>query len=146
MYSFERYFNELARRVGSSEPRAQAAWLCRIYAQVCVRRDQAADSAADDRRYRRLEGLVEVLYDYWPEFEALKVASAQGAFAVEDVPDPARGPAPPGLLVLRSRLNHSLCRTPKRCSSSIMTSPRSLNRISLESRRCVPITTSVAPS
>jgi hypothetical protein len=70
-----------------------------------LQRDQAAECAADDRRCRRLEGLVEVLYDYWPEFEALKAASAQGAFAVEDVPDPSRGVAPPGLLVLRSRLN-----------------------------------------
>ena len=36
--------------------------------------------------------------------------------------------------------------TPKRCSSSMTTSPRSLNRTSFDSRRCVPMTMSTAPS
>ena len=39
----------------------------------------------------------------------------------------------------------SLCCTPNRCSSSTTSSPRSLGFTSLESSRCVPITTSTAP-
>ncbi len=40
----------------------------------------------------------------------------------------------------------SLCSTPKRCSSSMMTSPRSLKWMLGLSRRCVPITISTVPS
>ena len=47
---------------------------------------------------------------------------------------------------LRSCLMRSLCVTPKRCSSSTTSSPRSLNVTSLDSSRCVPITTSTEPS
>ena len=39
----------------------------------------------------------------------------------------------------------SLCSTPKRCSSSMMTSPRSLNLIFGFSSLCVPMTTSTVP-
>ena len=39
----------------------------------------------------------------------------------------------------------SLCSTPKRCSSSMMISPRSLNFTPLERSLCVPITTSTSP-
>ena len=45
-----------------------------------------------------------------------------------------------------SRLRRSLCFTPKRCSSSTIRSPRSLKTTSSERRRCVPTTTSTAPS
>ena len=47
---------------------------------------------------------------------------------------------------LKSSLNFSLCRTPKRCSSSITTRPRSLKTTSPEMSRCVPTTTSTPPS
>ena len=40
----------------------------------------------------------------------------------------------------------SLCFTPKRCSSSTMTRPRSLNFTSFCKRRCVPTTRSTVPS
>ncbi len=46
----------------------------------------------------------------------------------------------------RSFFSCSLCSTPKRCSSSTMTRPRSLNRVSCENRRWVPMTTSTEPS
>ncbi len=46
----------------------------------------------------------------------------------------------------RSFFSCSLCSTPKRCSSSTMTRPRSLNFVSEENRRWVPMTTSTAPS
>ena len=46
----------------------------------------------------------------------------------------------------RSRLSRSLAATPNRCSSSTTTSPRSLNRTSLLSSRCVPMTMSTVPS
>ena len=46
----------------------------------------------------------------------------------------------------RSCLSRSLAATPKRCSSSTTTRPRSLNGTSLLSRRCVPITMSTVPS
>ena len=47
----------------------------------------------------------------------------------------------------RSCLSCSLCSTPKRCSSSMITRPRSLNRrLAADSSRCVPITMSTAPS
>ncbi len=39
----------------------------------------------------------------------------------------------------------SLCVTPKRCSSSMISSPRSLKPTSAENRRCVPIMISIAP-
>ena len=39
----------------------------------------------------------------------------------------------------------SLCRTPKRCSSSMTSSPRRLKRTSDESIRWVPTTTSTSP-
>ena len=47
---------------------------------------------------------------------------------------------------VRSRLSCSLCSTPKRCSSSTTTRPRSLKAISPESRRWVPMTRSTEPS
>ena len=47
--------------------------------------------------------------------------------------------------VVRNFFRASFCSTPKRCSSSTITSPRSLNCTSFESIRCVPITTSTAP-
>src|ERR671910_112365 len=43
-------------------------------------------------------------------------------------------------------LMRSLCRTPKRCSSSTTTSPRSLGRISEPSSACVPMSTSTSPA
>ena len=46
----------------------------------------------------------------------------------------------------RSCFSRSLWETPKRCSSSTTSSPRSLNRTSRPSSRCVPITTSTVPS
>ena len=45
-----------------------------------------------------------------------------------------------------SFLRASLCSTPKRCSSSMMTRPRSLNTMLSARMRCVPITTSTEPS
>ena len=45
-----------------------------------------------------------------------------------------------------SCLSRSLAATPKRCSSSTTTRPRSLNRTSFDSSRCVPITRSTEPS
>ena len=48
--------------------------------------------------------------------------------------------------LVRSAFNVSLCSTPKRCSSSMMTSPRSLNLTFGPSSLCVPITTSTEPS
>ena len=48
--------------------------------------------------------------------------------------------------VVRIFLSDSFCSTPKRCSSSTTTSPRSLNTTSCESRRWVPITTSTLPA
>ena len=47
---------------------------------------------------------------------------------------------------LRSCFSRSLWRTPKRCSSSTMTSPRLLNFTSFDSRRCVPIAMSSSPA
>ena len=41
--------------------------------------------------------------------------------------------------------NFSLCSTPKRCSSSMMMSPRSLNFTPADNNLCVPITTSTSP-
>ena len=46
----------------------------------------------------------------------------------------------------RSVLRYSLCSTPKRCSSSTMTRPRSLNRVLCCSSRWVPMTMSTVPS
>ena len=45
-----------------------------------------------------------------------------------------------------SCFSRSLCFTPKRCSSSTITSPRSRNSMSCESRRWVPMATSTLPS
>ena len=42
--------------------------------------------------------------------------------------------------------SRSLCFTPKRCSSSTITRPRSLNTTSFESSRCVPIAISTLPA
>ena len=42
-------------------------------------------------------------------------------------------------------LRCSLCFTPKRCSSSMMSSPNFLKVTSFCNRRCVPITMSIAP-
>ena len=47
--------------------------------------------------------------------------------------------------VVRIFLRDSFCSTPKRCSSSTMTRPRSLNCTSCERMRCVPTTTSTTP-
>ncbi len=47
---------------------------------------------------------------------------------------------------VRSSFSRSLCVTPKRCSSSMTTRPRSLKRTSRDRRRCVPTTTSSLPS
>ncbi len=47
---------------------------------------------------------------------------------------------------VRSRLRYSLCSTPNRCSSSMITRPSCLNRVSGDSSRWVPITTSTWPS
>ena len=46
--------------------------------------------------------------------------------------------------VARSDLSHSLSSTPNRCSSSMMTRPRSLNATSFWTSRCVPIRMSTA--
>ena len=46
---------------------------------------------------------------------------------------------------VRICFSFSLCSTPKRCSSSIMTRPRSLKLMLSERIRWVPITTSTAP-
>ena len=46
----------------------------------------------------------------------------------------------------RRALRCSLCSTPNLCSSSTMTSPRSLKRTSGVSNRCVPMTMSIDPS
>jgi hypothetical protein len=48
--------------------------------------------------------------------------------------------------VRRMRLSRSLCVTPKRCSSSMMTSPRSENFTSCEISRCVPMRMSICPA
>ena len=45
----------------------------------------------------------------------------------------------------RSRFMASLCCTPKRCSSSTMSRPRSLKRTLSCSSRCVPMTQSTSP-
>ena len=45
----------------------------------------------------------------------------------------------------RISLNFSFCRTPKRCSSSMIISPRSLNLILPAINLCVPITISTRP-
>ena len=47
--------------------------------------------------------------------------------------------------VVRRVLSHSLSSTPKRCSSSMMTSPRSLKATSFCRMRCVPIRMSTFP-
>ena len=47
---------------------------------------------------------------------------------------------------LRICLSLSLCITPNRCSSSIITRPRSLNLTSFWTKRCVPIHMSIVPS
>ena len=47
---------------------------------------------------------------------------------------------------VRIRLRYSLCSTPNRCSSSRMTRPSRANRVSGDSSRCVPTTTSTLPS
>ena len=47
--------------------------------------------------------------------------------------------------LVRRAFSVSLCPTPKRCSSSMMTSPRSLNLIFGFSSLCVPMTTSTVP-
>ena len=47
---------------------------------------------------------------------------------------------------IKFSFSFSLCLTPKRCSSSMMTRPRSWNRTSLESRRWVPMTMSTLPA
>ena len=46
----------------------------------------------------------------------------------------------------RMVLSCSLCCTPKRCSSSIITSPKLAGFTSDESKRCVPISTSTSPA
>jgi len=46
----------------------------------------------------------------------------------------------------RSSFSFSFCATPKRCSSSTTTRPRSLKETSFERIRCVPTTTSSVPS
>ena len=45
----------------------------------------------------------------------------------------------------RMFLSCSLCCTPKRCSSSMTTMPRSWGLTSADSRRCVPMSTSTEP-
>ncbi len=47
--------------------------------------------------------------------------------------------------LVRIFFSSSLCSTPNRCSSSMITRPRSLNWTSLDRSRCVPMTTSMAP-
>ena len=49
-------------------------------------------------------------------------------------------------MLARMDLMRSFCTTPKRCSSSMISRPRSLNCTSLDSMRCVPIMTSTLPS
>ena len=46
----------------------------------------------------------------------------------------------------RKAFKASFCRTPKRCSSSMMTKPKRENLISGDSSLCVPITISSVPS
>ena len=46
---------------------------------------------------------------------------------------------------MKFSFSFSLCFTPNRCSSSMMTRPRSWKRTSLESRRWVPTTMSTLP-
>ena len=46
----------------------------------------------------------------------------------------------------RNDLSSSFCRTPKRCSSSIITSPRRMKLTSLDKILWVPITISIVPS
>ena len=58
----------------------------------------------------------------------------------------ARSSAGDRSLFTLGRFTTRLARTPKRCSSSMMTRPRSLNCTSLETSRCVPITICVSPS
>ncbi|CAB4955726.1 unannotated protein [freshwater metagenome] len=48
--------------------------------------------------------------------------------------------------VVRIFFKDSFCSTPKRCSSSTITRPRSLKFTSCESKRWVPITTSTLPA
>ena len=48
--------------------------------------------------------------------------------------------------VVRIFFSDSFCSTPKRCSSSTITRPKSLNATSSERRRCVPMMTSTDPS
>ena len=48
--------------------------------------------------------------------------------------------------VARNCFSRSLCSTPNRCSSSMMTSPRSLNFTSLDTSRWVPMITSTSPA
>ena len=48
--------------------------------------------------------------------------------------------------LLLNDLIFSLCVTPNRCSSSITSKPRSLNLISSDRRRCVPMMRSISPS
>ena len=47
---------------------------------------------------------------------------------------------------MKFSLSFSLCFTPKRCSSSMMTRPRSWNFTSLDSSRWVPTTMSTLPA
>ena len=47
---------------------------------------------------------------------------------------------------VRSRLRYSLCSTPNRCSSSMMTRPSRANLVSGDSSLWVPMTTSTVPS
>ena len=47
---------------------------------------------------------------------------------------------------VRTIFRYSLCSTPKRCSSSTMTRPRSLNRVVGCSSRWVPTRTSISPA
>ena len=47
---------------------------------------------------------------------------------------------------VRSRFRYSLCSTPNLCSSSMISRPSRLNRVSGDSSRWVPMTTSTVPS
>ena len=49
-------------------------------------------------------------------------------------------------MLARSSFSRSLCLTPKCCSSSTISRPRSLNSIALPSSACVPMTMSIVPS
>ena len=49
-------------------------------------------------------------------------------------------------MVSRYSLIFSFCLTPKRCSSSITSNPKSLNATSFDKIRCVPINKSILPS